>query len=188
MTIRLVHEHVPAVHDDLPAVACRLCQLAGPRSVALYHCLEELRRHWVLRPEKIVADTTGGLVAGEAVKPFCAATPVNDRSRESPHEDRVVSLFQQVRLSPQGLLGLLALGDIVTGLQDRDRASMLVPLQSAAARHNDLRPISLCVNEFPFPAASLQQLCHDLPKRFGEARLEEFVSDVAHRLPSLPSV
>src|SRR5437667_119354 len=96
MTIRLVHEHVPAVHDDFPAVACRLCQLAAPRSVALYQCLEELRRHRVLRPEKIVADTTGGLVAGEAVKPFCAATPVNDRSRESPHEDRIVSLFQQV--------------------------------------------------------------------------------------------
>src|SRR3989442_15943108 len=124
MAIRFVHEHVPAVNDDFPAVACRLRQPAGPRSVALYHCLEELRRHWVLRPEKIVADTTGGLVAGEAVKPFCAATPVNDRSRESPHEDRVVSLFQQVRLSPQGLLARLRLGVMVIGLQNPDRAPM----------------------------------------------------------------
>src|SRR5436309_14266680 len=96
MTIRLVHAHVPAVHDDFPAVACRLCQLAAPRSVALYQCLEELRRHRGLGPEKIVADTTGGLVAGEALTPFCPATPVNGRSRGAPHAGRSVSLYQQI--------------------------------------------------------------------------------------------
>src|SRR5438876_509478 len=57
---------------------------------------------------------------------------------------------------PQRVRGLPALGDVAVRLQDRDWASMLVLLQSPAARHNDLRPISLCVNELPFPAASLE--------------------------------
>jgi hypothetical protein len=39
-----------------------------------------------------------------------------------------VRLFQQIRLSPQGILGPLAFGDIVVGLQDPKRPLPLIPL------------------------------------------------------------
>jgi len=104
-----VHEHAPAVHDDFAAVASRLRQLTGPRPVALNRFLEHVHRDRVLRAEKIVAETTDHLFPGEAVELLCAAIPVDDRPRQFAHEYGFVNLFEQVRLSAQGILCPLAL-------------------------------------------------------------------------------
>ena len=85
-------------------------------------------------------------------------------------------------------LPALALRDVVVRLQERDRAPMLVPLQRPPARHDDLRPVSLRVTELAFPAPRVEQLRRNLPQRFGEARVQQLVSDMAGRLLRGPPV
>src|SRR5436309_894873 len=68
-----------------------------------------------------------------------------------------------------------ALGDVVVGLQDRQRLPALVPPHRPAARDDDARAIALSVSELPLPAAGAQQLRGDVFKRFGKRRLQQRV-------------
>jgi hypothetical protein len=61
----------------------------------------------------------------------------------------------------QCLFGTLALGDVVVGLQDRNRPPLPIPLQRPAARHDELPPGPARVDELTFPATGSQQLCGD---------------------------
>ena len=65
---------------------------------------------------------------------------------------------------------------------------MLVLLHRPPARHNDLRSISLRVDDLSFPAASAEQFRIDLFKGCWEDRLQELVRDLADCLLSGPSI
>jgi hypothetical protein len=123
-----------------------------------------------------------------------------DRHPPTPPVDRVDPLIPEVpsddghaiRCALEHLTGQifrpLPLADVIVRLQHSNGVPLFVPLHRPPARHNDLRHVSLCVNEFPFPPASAEQLFGNLLKRFGEPRLQELVSDVADCLLTGPSV
>ncbi len=79
-------------------------------------------------------------------------------------------------------------GDVVIGLQDSDRLSALVLLQRPAARHGDLRSVSLRVDEFPLPATSAEQLRGNLFTWRRKNRVQELVSNLTERLLPDPAV
>ena len=135
-----------------------------------------------------MGETADRLFLGEAVELLCVTIPVDDRPGKVPHDDGVVGLLEQVRMLPQGSLGMLTLSDVVVRLQDGNGITVFVQLQRPPARHDHLRPVSLCVNELPFPSVSTEQRRRNLLERLGEARLQELMSHFADRLLALPSV
>ena len=135
-----------------PAVSRGVGQLARPFSVALQRGLELGRRHRMLGVEELVTETANRLFSGEAIELFCASIPVDDGSWKLPDQDRVVRLFQQVRLLPQRLFGLLAGGDVVVGLEDGKRSALRIRLQRPSARHDDLRSVAPRVDAAPLPS------------------------------------
>ena len=82
----------------------------------------------MLRLEQFVAGTANRLFPREAIELFCASIPENDRSWEFPHDDCVMRLFQQIRLTPQGILSPLSFRDIVIEFQDRECLLLLITL------------------------------------------------------------
>src|SRR4030095_1936030 len=85
-------------------------------------------------------------------------------------------------------LGPLALGDTVVGLESPEGPPLRVLLHRPPARHNDLRSVSLRVDEFPFPTPSAEQLRIYFFKGCWEDCLHELVRDLADGLLPFPSV
>src|SRR5258705_6927585 len=142
----------------------------------------------MLRLEQYVAGTANRLFPREAIELFCASIPEHDRSWKFPHDDCVMRLFQQIRLTPQGILSPLSFRDVVVEFQDRKWLLPLIALQRPPAGHHYLGSICLSVPEFAFPAARAQHLRVDLIKWRREDRLQQFVSSLVDHLLCRPPV
>jgi hypothetical protein len=82
----------------------------------------------VLRLQQVVAEAAERFLSGVAIELLRAAIPVDDRPRKLPDKDGVVRLLQKVRLSSDGFLGSLALGDVVVRLQQCGGLALVVSL------------------------------------------------------------
>jgi len=88
----------------------------------------------------------------------------------------------------QGVLGMLALGDVVVRLEDRrDPIGSAAP-QRPAAGHHDRGPVAARVDELAFPAPGPGQLGHDVGQRSREDGPHAGVGHRADRLRFRPAV
>ena len=88
---------------------------------------------------------------------------------------------------PDPLLPALALGDVVVGREDRDRAILLVATERPAGRDDHLRSIRFRLRELALPAPGADQLRVDPLERHREDRLEQLVRGFPDRLFGRPS-
>ncbi|HEV8026187.1 MAG TPA: hypothetical protein VGP50_02090 [Stellaceae bacterium] len=87
-----------------------------------------------------------------------------------------------------GMLGPLAVGDVLVARQDRCRRAALVALQRPTACHDDLAAIPPRLHELAFPPAATHDVALDLLEGPREGRLQQRVDDFADRLLRRPSV
>ena len=88
----------------------------------------------------------------------------------------------------QGVLGPLALGDVVVRLEDRRGLAGCPAPQGPSTGHHDRRPVAPRVHELAFPASGARQLGHDLGERGGEDGLHAGMGHRADRLRLRPPV
>src|SRR6266404_481559 len=87
------------------------------------------------------------------------------------------------------MLPPISLGDVVVGLQNRNRGPVVVATQRPPARYHHAASIRLCVLELAFPATCAQQLGIDLVKGCREDSLQQTVGgDLADHFPCPPTV
>ena len=88
----------------------------------------------------------------------------------------------------QGVLGVLALGDVVVRLEDRGGPPGRPGPQGPPAGHHDRRPVAPGVDELAFPASGARQLGHDVGERGGKDRPHPGVRHRPDRLRPRPPV
>jgi hypothetical protein len=98
-------------------------------------------------------------------------------------DDRIHRRIDEARQAPlalgEGLLRLLAGGDVVVGLQDGDRRALGIAVDDPLADHGDPAAILAGVFEFAGPVPFGQHLRADLLGRLREPRPQHLVADSA---------
>src|SRR5208337_2219334 len=87
--------------------------------------------------------------------------------------------LDQRRLPAEGILGLLALGDVEIDLHDRHRPSCFIPLQGLPAEDHKLTAVFSRVRELPLPTPLRGKDHHVLLEGHGKPGLKECVSYLA---------
>ena len=113
---------------------------------------------------------------------------MGDRGRKLAKRRDAVDVRKLGLRAIERLLRMLALGEVVVGLQRRDRSPALVRLQSPAAQRDDSRAIARGVDELALPPARAHELGIDRRERGGEFRPQQRVGNPAERLLARPPV